>query len=180
MKSSSKTFLNYLLFSITALAFTGLQTSLWSNYLGNFPAPHIWIPTLVYWCLYRSPKETIIMTYIVSLIISPMTALPLGLFIFTNIIIAIFILIFKIKFYQTGPIYFALNVGAATFLFVPVFLLTIFLLDNNNFSSNILFFEWIMKTLLTTLFSLPLHALFTFFDSYTNKELPTETGRGIA
>lgn len=180
MKGKSKIFVNYILFALTTLLLTGLQTSLWPNYMGGFPAPHIWIPTLVYWSLYRSTTETVLMTYLISLIVAPMTAMPLGLLIFTNMLIVIGVLIFKIKFYQAGPLYYAFNVAAMTFCFVPSFLITTFLLDNLYFSPNIEFFDWIIKTILTTMFSLPLHSLFSFYDSYTSKELPTETGRGIA
>lgn len=120
------------------------------------------------------------MTYLISFMLAPLTGMPLGLFIFTNVLMIICALLIKLKFYQNGPFYYALNVGIMTFCFVPLYLLSSFLLDSSFFRFNVEFGDWIAKILLTTLFSLPLHLIYLFIDRYTEKELPTETGRGIA
>ncbi len=179
MRDYRGAFKNYFLFYLSAIALTCFQVSLWPKYAGNIPAPHFWIPVLTYWNLYRSPKEGLIMSYLLSLLLAPLTVIPLGMIMFINTIFVIVVLAFKNRFYQPGPIYFSMSVGLITFLFVPVRYMISFVLDNAHFTLQIHFFDWIFTTLLTTLAALPLYTIFMFFDALTQKELPTESGRPI-
>ena len=177
MKELRDSVANFLLFFLVTLFLVCLQVSLWPKYLGGFPSPHFWIPALTYWCLYRPPKETLLMTYVISFLVAPLSSTPLGLFAFTNILLVIGVSTFKMRFYQSGSVYFALCVGLMTFALVPAKLIVTFALDPQNLRLNIHVFDWILKTLFTTLISLPMYSLFMFFDDYTQKQLPTETGR---
>lgn len=160
------------------LVLVGAQTSLWLQLFGHFPTPSLWLPTLVYWTIYRSPKEGLFMIYVISVILSPLTVLPLGVILLINTCLFFVGLIIKSRFYQPGPVYYSMLTGFIVFMFPAfhtIFSWTFF----NNPLKETFFFLWILKPLLTMLFCFPLHLLYVFYDDLTEKSLPTETGRKL-
>ncbi|MBC86616.1 MAG: hypothetical protein CL677_05500 [Bdellovibrionaceae bacterium] len=168
--------LNYFCFVVYGIFTIGFQTSIWSQVLGGFPPPHFWLPVLAYWSLYRSPKEGLIMTYLITLLVASVTAMPLGMFLLLNIILYALSYTFKSKFYQPGPIFFAIICGAMSVAFMPIhFILSLIIEPTPIQDLEIIF--WLLQSLLTPLLSFAVYPIFCIIDDLTNKELPTEVGR---
>lgn len=169
---------NYLMFLLVTTLLTSLQTSLWLQILGSFPAPQMWAPPLVYWCLYRQPRESIIMVYIVSALSAALTAMPISLILLTNMGLFVAIYLFKCRIYWSGPLFFMLVVGGFNIL-LPVIHIILSWTSEKNPITDPQIFEWIISTLLTMLVALPLFHLYSWFDAVTHKEQPKETGSTI-
>lgn len=176
MKDQKKLIKNFALFLITLLLLTTLETSLWLQIFGSFPSPSFWIPVLVYWSIYRSHKQGLIMSYLMAFVISPLTALPLGMFLLINLVLFEFAYFARSRFYQPGVIYYTLVCGLITFLLPIVLFLLSWLIEKKPLM-DLQFFALFLKPLLTMLVCIPLSFLFMFFDEKTDVSLPTETGR---
>ncbi|MCH2534777.1 MAG: hypothetical protein MK008_10085 [Bdellovibrionales bacterium] len=176
MKDQTKLIKNFAFFLSTLLILTTLETSLWMQVFGTFPSPSFWIPVLVYWSIYRSHKQGLFMAYLMAFIISPLTALPLGMFLLTNLVLFEIAFFVRSRFYQPGVIYFTLVCGLITFSLPIVLLLLSWLIENKPLK-DLQVFALFMKPLLTMLVCIPLSYLFMYFDDKTDIALPTETGR---
>lgn len=166
---------NYSVFTLASLTLAALQCSLWLQFFGYFPAPHVWLPTLVYWTLYRNLGESLVMVYILAFVASPLTAMPLGILLFTHICLFLVVLLIKHRFYWVGSVYFMIISGVLAALF-PLFHLLFSWLFESTPITDFQFFQWIMRGLLTALVALPFFRLFRWMDRITHKELPVETG----
>jgi hypothetical protein len=169
---------NFLLFFIAGFLAVGLQCSLWLQTLGSTPAPLLWLPFLVYFTLYRYRFESIFGVYMISLIASSFSALPFGLMLLTNILLAFGIHLFKERIYWSGAGFFALMVAGASFVYPIVMIIISWLFDKNPIRT-IHIFSPVLIALLTTLSSFPMYSLFMSFDRWTRKELPTEAGTQV-
>ncbi|MCB0415450.1 MAG: hypothetical protein KDD50_14030 [Bdellovibrionales bacterium] len=169
-------FKNYLFFIIGATLLSSFQTSLWVTHLNGLPSPNFWMPTLAFWALYRHEKEFLIMIYLITLILSPLSGIPLGLFLLNNTIITLVAYFVKQRLYQPGVIFYMLICGAMTMSYPFIYWLLSHLLEENPINSFSIY-NWMMQTLLTTLVALPLYMLYVWIDDVTQMELPTETGR---
>lgn len=169
---------NYAAFALIGLALATLQSSLWMQVFGSFPAPHLWLPIAIYWSIYRKPQEGILICYVLSIAIAPLTAAPMGILLLLLLILWGCVYVFKRRIFWPGTTYFMLVVGAAT-LALPILHFILSWIFERNPTSSFYFFEWIMKSLLTPLVSIPLLVLFQKIDMLTHKEIPTETGATI-
>lgn len=176
MKDQKKLIKNFALFLSTLLFLTTLETSFWMQVFGNFPSPSFWVPVLVYWSIYRSHKQGLIMAYLTAFVISPLTALPLGMFLLTNLVLFEIAYFVRSRFYQPGVIYYTLVCGVITFCLPIVLLLLSWVIENKPLM-DLHFFALFLKPLLTMLVCIPLSFLFMLFDDKTDIALPTETGR---
>ena len=178
MKQQSLILGNYGLFLLASAILTSFQVSLWMQFFGYFPAPQIWITTLIYWTIYRRPSEGVIMTYLLTALIASLTAMPLSLLLITNIILFALTMAFKQRIYWSSPTYFMMLSALATLCFPVVHFILSFLFENNSITDPAVL-DWILSSLLTALFALPTFLIYSWFDQLTHKELPTETGSGI-
>lgn len=178
VKSLGASLTNYGIFWFLALLLTAFQSSLWLQLFGYSSSPYAWITILAFWTIYRSVAEGLIMVYLLSVTIAPSTAMPLDLLIFSNILLFTVGHMFRRRIYWPGGTYFMLVCGAMALMLPFTHILGSWLLDD-GVGANFLFFEWIMRTLLTTLLALPLHPLFAWADRVTHKVLPHEAGSGI-
>jgi len=175
LKNQSLVLANYGLHLIFALFIAALQCSLWMQIFGSFPAPHFWLPTLVYWSIYRDLGEGLIMTYLLTIFLASLTALPLGLFFFINLSLFLTSYFSRKRFYWSGTSFFMMNSALMTFLFVVFHFIFSWSLEKNPIQ-ELLFFQWIMKPLLTALSAFFFHRFLIWMDTITEKDWPTETG----
>ncbi|MCB0366874.1 MAG: hypothetical protein H6624_00675 [Bdellovibrionaceae bacterium] len=164
---------NYLLFlAITALL-AGLECSLWLQLFGDFPGPNLWVPTLVFWSLYRRAEEGVPMIYLLTLLLGSLTATSGGIFLLVNVTLFAVMFVLKQRIYTSGATNFMLICGAASFS-VPL-LHTLFSWGyEDNPLTNPAWFHWALEPLLTMLAALPLLQIFYLFDHLTHKERPKE------
>ena len=70
------------------------------------PAPMLWLPPMIYLCLYRKPLEGIVHIYALLYAISYLSISSTGALVFTTLIIFSFGQILKIRFFWPGSRYF--------------------------------------------------------------------------
>ena len=87
MKELAYNFGNFALYIAFAMLLLAFQTALWLQLMGHFPPPHIAALFIAFWSTYRNFREGLIMAYILSIVVSAFTALPLGLFLVINIVL---------------------------------------------------------------------------------------------
>ena len=174
MKELFLIFGNYFLFLLSAALLITFQNSLWFQVVGSFPPPpHMWMPILIYWTLYRKPRETLIMTYLLTFLISNSTVMPLSLLLLVNLFLTGIGYYLKLHIYWSSIPYFILLSASGTLLLPMLYFLVSWLLGEKTFQDPHVF-EWIIKSLLTALISFPLYKLFLWFDSLTHKILSSE------
>lgn len=170
--------LNYALFLVGAAIVVAVQQTTWGQILGGFPMPQMWIPVLVYWCVYREPHESAIMTYILTAMVSTQTSLPLTLFLTLNVSVFAILWLFKQRFFWSGPSFYTLMVGSACFLFFTLHWALSLMIEVNPVTDPDIF-SWILSPLLTMLFSLIFYPIFQILDRWTHKHLPREASGGL-
>ncbi len=178
MKGFVGAFTNYLIFAVAAILLTALQSSLWLQLFGWFPAPQIWLAILTFWVLYRELWESVLMMYVLAVVVSAFTSLPFAHLLAINILTCLSLSFTKKRIYWAGSTFYMLACGAAVFALFFFTLLVSWRYDRNPIR-DISVFGWLITVLLTMLVSLPLHSVFGWIDRLTNKEHPTEAGTGV-
>ena len=173
MKKQTLTLANYLVFLLITLFCTVLQSSIWPQLFGNFPAPQFWITTLAYWVMGRHLIEGLIMTYLLSFLVSTLTAMPISLILAINVILLCGGFLLKQRILWVSSTYLMILSGLGSLLFPVVhFTLSWF------FEASPIRFPEILHWAFTSLFYILLSPLFFFvfraLDQLTSKELPSE------
>ena len=117
MRSFLQRLSNYSIFVLVLLIVCALQSSLWLNFFGWFPAPQLWLTVLVFWVLYRELWESVLMVYILSIISSGFTALPFAHLLSINLLTAMGLFFVKKRLYWAGPIFYMLASGISVVFF---------------------------------------------------------------
>lgn len=178
MKSLVRDLANYLLFTAAAILLTALQSSLWLQLFGWFPAPQIWLAVLTFWVLYRELWEAVLMIYVLAMVVSAFTVMPFAHLLAINLLTCLSLAFTKKRIYWAGSTFYMLASGAAV-VALFVFTMMISWRYDRNPIRDLSVFGWIISLLLTMLVSLPLHSIFGWFDRLTSKEHPTEAGTGV-
>ena len=168
---------NYLTFLILTIALTSLQCSLWLQFFGYFPSPYMWIPTLVYWALYRRIHEGLLMCYMLVITTVSLSSIPISLFLFLNLIFYALAILIKQRIYWNGPTYLMLISGITSMTLTFFHFILSWILETKPIVDPEIL-DGILSGLFTSLVSLPLYYIFAKIDHVTNKELPTEAGTG--
>ncbi|RME14627.1 MAG: hypothetical protein D6797_08410 [Bdellovibrio sp.] len=172
-KTLSLAFLNYALFALLILVFTGFQTSLWMYVMGYFPSPQFWLSILVFWSIYRSPKESLIMAYLISLLVAPFSAIPLKTLLMVHFCLFFLIFFIRHRIYWEGVTFMMFLTFWICLAFPFIHFLMSFILEPSPLH-KIEFFDWTLRAILTTLLTPPLFYLYVFIDRMTKKRWPTE------
>ena len=175
MKNSSLIFANYFLFTFVTIILTSLQCSLWMQFFGYFPAPQLWLTTLIYWTLYRKPLESIFMAYILTAVAGALSSIPTNMLLFIIIILVFLAMMVKRRIFWAGPTFFMICAGLSTLIFPTVHFGLSWLIETNPIH-DIEALDWLLSALLTALLSLPLYYLYDWIDKLTQKKLPSEAG----
>lgn len=160
---------NYLVFIFIATGLAALQASLWLHVFGYSPAPYLWLTIINYWTLYRSITEAVIMNYFTAFILITMSGIPLEMAFAVQITLFFSIYLLRDRVLWSGPNSFMLSSGiAALILPISIYIWSRFI--EVHPSNNFHFFDWIMRSLLTAIFSLPLYYVFIWVDRITQKD----------
>ena len=166
---------NGILFCAAILMLATMQTALWYQIFGNFPAPSLWICAIVFVGLYRPVLEVAIVTYASCVIVSTMTVMPLGLLMTCAISVALCAKFVKQRIYWPGSGYFSIVCASGALLFHIFHLIASGLFEDRALTSPEIG-DWAIEALLTSLAALALHPLFWRFDRLTGREQPMEAG----
>lgn len=165
---------NYALFVVMTTALASIQSSLWLQVFGYFPAPYLWIAVLNYWVMFRRPVKAVIMTYFVAYVLIAMTGMPLNMMFAVLLSNFAFMYFLRDRVLWAGPTQFMLACGASALL-LPFLIMIFSLMLEANPIKDFYFFDWIMRSLLTALFSLPCFHVFALVDRFTQQEAPKDT-----
>ena len=172
MKEAFLLISNYILFLITTGILVTFQSSFWFEIFGSFPTPYTWVPVLIYWTLYKEPKETLIMLYLVTFLISTSTTMPLSLLLVAHLLLYGLGFFLKFHIYWSSTYYFLLFSIGGTLLLPPFyFILSMLLGFNEKRIYHFHLFEWLITSILTTFLALPFYKVFRFFDKVTKRPL---------
>jgi hypothetical protein len=165
---------NYVAFVIVTCLLAGMQASLWFHVFGFFPAPYLWLAVLNYWILYRSIYEAVIMSYLISFAVVTMSGVPLDMAFGMNLAVVGTIYLLRDRVLWSGPNSFMFSCGiSAVVLPVATFILSHVIEESSVVDFH--FYDWLVRPLLTAVFSLPLFYFFSMLDRLLRKEPPKNT-----
>lgn len=173
MKRRGLIFINYLMFLGLTLFLATLQSSLWPQLFSYFPAPQFWLITLAYWVMGRYLIEGLIMTYLLSLLVGALTAMPVNLVLAVNIILFCGGILLKQRIFWIGSTYLMILSGLGALLFPIIHLIISWSFEANPIRSPEIL-DWFFICLFCTFLSPPLFFVFKTIDKLTSKELPSE------
>jgi cell shape-determining protein MreD len=169
---------NLLLFALATLLLGTVQTSLWFEIFGYFPAPAFWMPCLVYVALFRSTIETVIYAYLVAFLLATLTAIPEGTLMVVCLAVALSVQVFKQRIYWSESTYFMLICGIASLLFNVYHMASTFFIGNAALTSPQIS-DWLIQALLTPLIAPGLMPIFRWIDRITQREQPPEVSTQV-
>lgn len=175
MQKHWKEAFNYLAFLLVTTLVGGFQSSLWYQFFGYLPSPHIWLGVLAFWTLYRKIWEGAIMIYVISFVVASQSVVPFSLLLTIAVILFVLGLSIKQRVYWPGPTYFVLMTGLFAFLF-PLFHYFLSFLVEENRITDFYFFRWLGQIILTAGSAWPLYYFLEWVDRKTQKEKLVETG----
>lgn len=178
MKEWSLLIGNHLLFVLATLILASLQTSLWFQIFGYFPGPALWIPSLIYIALFRSTTEAIIFSYVASVALSTMTAIPEGMLMSICLGLVLTAQLFKQRIYWSGLSYVMMTCGLASLIFHVYHWAATFIIGDTPMTSPQIM-DWLIEALLTPLAAPLLFHVFAWFDQLTHRDPPSEVSAQV-
>jgi len=166
-------FRNYLVHALLLILLTSLQTSFWMMWLGSLPPPYFWMPTVVYFFIYRSLRESTGIFYFAAIVIAAQSVAPTGITLLSMAMVYLFNDGLKRRFYWPSISYFVFAVGASAFLFGPLSLLFSRFFDSRPVT-YIPWFTYVLSPVMTSLSALILFPILTWIDENEGIERPTE------
>ncbi len=154
------TFWNHTIIMIVCILLIMIvQNSLWPLSVSKGIPIYLWIPCLVYWFLYRTTGESLLMIYFISLITAGSTTVLVSYLLLIHALIFLVILLFK-RVYYTSLVFFSVATGLSLLCF-PV-LLWMISMGSEKYVSQVFF--WLNGSVVSWLLSFPLLWLFTKTD----------------
>lgn len=173
MKERFLLFTNLALFILAILVLGTLQTSLWFQVFGYFPAPAMWLPVLIYVALFRSTLETILFSYLTGFVLSTLTVMPEGLLMSVCLALALSVQLFKTRIYWLSASYSMMVCGLAALVFHVFHWAATFLIEDVPLTSPQVS-SWLIECLLTPLLAPVVFPILQLIDRLTNRESATE------
>ena len=169
---------NIFCFLVMALVAATLQTSLWFQIAGYFPAPALWIPVLVYVSMHRNAIEMLITLIFIAAVLATMTTMSDGVLLSTCLVLGVSVRIFKERIYWSSYTYSMLICGLSSFFFhLLKWLAAMALEEKQYFAPHIL--DWLIEAMLTALVAPVLFRFFLWIDEVFSRESIDSTGKVV-
>lgn len=170
MKSLGLYITNFTLFFLLTLLLCSIQSSFLFQLFSTKISPLLWIPTLIFWNIYKSPRQALFMTYTISaVVVSFSQSDVLGEVLLVHTVIYGLSLYANKHLQGSGILFFVLISGLAASAFPLLHSLTLFILEDKSVFS-FQFFDWIIQALFTALTSFFLFPLFKSVDQWTQQK----------
>ena len=108
---------------IMTILICGVQTVIWPSLISSLPAPPLWLLLVVWVALYREERETILLIYLMGLLATAFTAMPLKMMLFSLMILYILIRRVKERVFWNGMPYFVMASAASVTAFQVIYLI---------------------------------------------------------
>lgn len=175
-------FRTYPFFIITLLLFVavlaGFQTTLWFQVFGSIQGPSLWLLVLVYFAIYRTPKEALVLSYLTSLVLFFFGWMPVGLWLFNILIFWFLIWIVKERFFWSGSGYFWIAAAVSTFVWHVLTISTSYFVEDVSLRS-VEFFNRTLQILLTPLFAVPIYYLIRWIEKIFDQPPVPQAGEAL-
>lgn len=158
---------------LTAVVLVAFETSLWFLVFGRFPAPMFWLIILVYVSVSRPLWEAVLIAYLLSFALAPFTVVPFNIMLVFCLTLLVITVLIRERVFWGGPSYFMLMVGAVS-IAAPIVFWILSRLSERNPVAVPEIFDWLISACLTTLFSLPIYALYQWYDRIAAQDALTE------
>lgn len=178
MKERFQLYSNVFCFLLFALLAASIQTSLWFQVAGYFPAPALWIPALVYVSMHRNAVEMLITIILISAVLSTMTTVSEGVMLASSLILGVSARIFKERIYWSNYTYSMLICGLSGFFFHFIKWVAAMLLEERQFFGPH-FLDWLIEAMLTALVAPLFFRLFVWIDEVFGRESIDGTGKVV-
>ena len=148
-------------------------------FVQHLPSPMLWIPPVLYLCLYRKAIEGILTIYVFVYALSPLTIQSTGGFVFSTLVLFSFCQILKIRMFWPGVRYFMVVCGLAVIVFHLANSAIHFIFESHvpQPKEPLL---WILQAVLTPVFGFFQFRIISFFDRLTHKTPLTEVSHEAA
>lgn len=178
MKERFLLYTNIFVFLLFALVMASLQTSLWFQIAGYFPAPALWIPVLVYVSMHRSAVEMTITIILIAAVLATMTTVSDGILLSSCLLLGVSARIFKERIYWSNYTYSMLICGLSSFFFHFVKWLAAMVLEEKQFfTPHVL--DWVIESMLTALVAPLFFRVFNWIDEVFGRESVASTGKVV-
>ncbi|HRO68232.1 MAG TPA: hypothetical protein PL182_11755 [Pseudobdellovibrionaceae bacterium] len=108
---------------VMTILICGAQTVVWPNLISSLPAPPFWLLLIVWVSLYRNERETILLVYLMGLLATAFTAMPLKMMLFSLMILYVLIRRVKERVFWTGMPYFVMASAASVTAFQVIYMI---------------------------------------------------------
>lgn len=166
------------LIPVIVLIFTGLQTSLWFQLVGLFPAPQFWIIILTYLIIHRSFWPSLGMGYLFSVIMTGFTSWPFEYLLASTMLIVGSSQLLKDRIYGSGVNYFIALCGWNVFLFHLCYTVLGLIKEDISFG-RVSLFDLSLSPLISVLLAYPFYFMFKFLDRVFKGEEDPQPGKNL-
>lgn len=146
-----------------------LETTVWFHWFNQLPAPNFWIPIIVYYCLQHSYFRSLVMIYLVSIIVSSLSSMPVALIIISQLFVFGALTLVRQRIYWGGTSYFLLATTGALLLWDLNHLMLSWLIEPNSIERP-QWISWLAELLYAPLFTPALFRLLAKIDRWVEDD----------
>lgn len=162
MKIPMSAFLNFISLTFFFLLLCGVQATLWYQLFGSVPPPLLWTLVLVYILITRGGFQALLFCYFLTFLASRFSSAPLGILLPVVSLLCGGVLLFRSRIFWRSSSYFVLvSMGASVFFHI-FYLVTSFIIENNN--AGVLFTDRFVQVILTVGFCYPIYLTLRWID----------------
>ena len=174
MKNRAQWLLRALVLTLATLLLATFETSTLSQLFGTLSPPALWINVLLYIALTRSRNSAIMIAYMISFFLSPVTVIPLGVFAASSVITILLAQYFKSRIYWPTLTYTMLISGLGCLAFNLVTTAVYWILVRQPMGLPSIS-DWAIQSMLTPLVAPIIFMGLRLIDSWMKVE-PAEMG----
>lgn len=145
---------NLVIYCVINYLLLGVQSSLWPEFFGSFPAPMFLLYSLIFFALYHPPKWVYVFVGISLVLFTAFSAVPIEIYLFLLILITTSLQLLKKRVFWQGVTYYMLCSFIAIFLFhLGYYILSWGLEIDEAGKAHIQWGFWILQSLTTLILS---------------------------
>ena len=174
MKNRLQWLMRALMLTMVALLLAAFETSTLAQIFGTLSPPSLWINVLLYTALTRSRNTAMAVAYMISLFLTPITVLPLGVFASSSVLTVLVAQYFKSRIYWPTLTYTMLigGLGCLAYNILSATVYWVFVRQPMGVPS---FSDWAMQSMLTPLVAPIIFTGLRIIDAWMKVE-PAEMG----
>lgn len=150
------------MFTLIFYAFCAFQTSFWPFVLGSFPAPQLWLITVVFVALKWPNVRAVFFIYFLGFIMTRFSYVPLKMAWTSLIVLMLFVWFFKNRIHSTSLFYFSILAASGSLFFSIAYIFISRWLEPSP--TPIFFVHRLLEMGCNFLFSIPVYKFLEYVD----------------